>query len=98
MGVIAHVAGLPEARFDERLWEYADWDLFLALTEHRTPLELPAVAVHYRTDGDRAADRQRTPTTAASCWRSGAEARRATRPGRLRPRPAPSRSRAPRPT
>ncbi|MFL6204920.1 MAG: glycosyltransferase [Acidimicrobiales bacterium] len=49
IGVVAHRAGLPEARFDERLWEYADWDLFLALTEHRVPLELPAVAVYYRT-------------------------------------------------
>ena len=54
MGVIAHTAGLPEAHFDERLWEYADWDVFLALTEHRTPLELPAVAVRYRTsEGER---------------------------------------------
>ncbi len=49
MGVMAHLGGLPEARFDERLWEYADWDLFLALTEHRVPLELPAIAVYYRT-------------------------------------------------
>jgi predicted AlkP superfamily phosphohydrolase/phosphomutase len=53
MGVMAHVAGLPEARFDERLWEFADWDLLLALTEHRTPLELPAVALRYRTVGER---------------------------------------------
>ncbi|HET6967610.1 MAG TPA: glycosyltransferase, partial [Ornithinibacter sp.] len=54
MGVIAHTAGLAEAHFDERLWEYADWDLFLALTEHRTPLELPAIAVRYRTsEGER---------------------------------------------
>jgi len=52
MGAIAHVAGLPEARFDERLWEYADWDLFLALTQHRTPLELPAVALCYTSAGD----------------------------------------------
>ena len=52
MGAIAHVAGLPEARFDERLWEYADWDLLLAVTEHRTPLELPAVALCYSSAGD----------------------------------------------
>ena len=51
MGALAHVAGLPEARFDERLREFADWDLFLSLTEHRTPLELPAIAVYYRTEG-----------------------------------------------
>ena len=37
MGAIAHRAGLPEARFDERLWEYGDWDFLLSLTEHRTP-------------------------------------------------------------
>jgi hypothetical protein len=49
MGVLAHTAGLPDAHFDERLWEYADWDLFLALTEHRVPVELPAIAVYYRT-------------------------------------------------
>ncbi len=52
MGVLAHLADLPEARFDERLFEFGDWDLFLALTEHRTPLELPAIALHYHTDGD----------------------------------------------
>lgn len=51
MGVMAHRAGLPEVHFDERLWEYADWDLFLTLTEDREPLMLPAIAVHYRTDG-----------------------------------------------
>ena len=52
MGVLAHRAGLPTARFDESLWECADWDFFLALTEERAPLELPAVAVHYCTGGD----------------------------------------------
>ena len=50
--MVAHHAGLPEARFDERLWEFADWDLLLALTEHRTPLELTAVArLRRRLDG-----------------------------------------------
>ena len=41
IGVMAHRSGLPEARFDERLQEFGDWELFLALTEHRVPLELP---------------------------------------------------------
>lgn len=51
MGVLAHRAGVRGARFDETLWECADWDIFLALTEERAPLELPAVALYYRTDG-----------------------------------------------
>ena len=42
-----------DVRFDERLWEYADWDFLLTLTEHRTPLELPAVALRYHTGGTR---------------------------------------------
>lgn len=50
MGVVAHRAGHPAARFDESLWECADWDLFLALTEHGAPLEVPAIACCYRTD------------------------------------------------
>jgi predicted AlkP superfamily phosphohydrolase/phosphomutase len=53
IGVLAHSAGLAGASFDERLWEFADWDLFLALTEHRVPLELPAIALYYRTEGER---------------------------------------------
>ncbi len=50
MGVIAHRASC-QARFDERLVECGDWDFLLALTEHVTPLELPAIAFYYRTDG-----------------------------------------------
>lgn len=49
--MIAHRAGLPAARFDESLWECGDWDFLLALTEDCVPLELPAIAVYYRTDG-----------------------------------------------
>ena len=51
MGVMAHRAGLPAARFDESLWECGDWDFLLSLTEDCVPLELPAIAVYYRTDG-----------------------------------------------
>lgn len=51
IGVLAHRAGLPAARFDEALWECGDWDLFLALTEEHDPLALPAIALYYRTDG-----------------------------------------------
>jgi hypothetical protein len=47
--VIAHRAGLPDARFDETLREYGDWDLFLRMTEHRVPMELPAIACCYST-------------------------------------------------
>jgi glycosyltransferase involved in cell wall biosynthesis len=52
MNVIAHRAGLPEARFDESVATYGDWDLFWRLTRHGTPLELPVVACHYFTDGE----------------------------------------------
>lgn len=51
MGVLAHRAGIPGARFDEAFWECGDWDLFLSITEERAPLMLPVVAVYYRTDG-----------------------------------------------
>ncbi|MGV3758855.1 MAG: glycosyltransferase, partial [Actinomycetota bacterium] len=51
MGVIAHRAGIPGARFDEAFWECGDWDFFLAITEDRAPLMLPVVAFCYRTDG-----------------------------------------------
>jgi predicted AlkP superfamily phosphohydrolase/phosphomutase len=51
MGVVAHRASAPGARFDESFWECGDWDFFLSLTEHQDPLELPAIAVSYRSDG-----------------------------------------------
>lgn len=52
MNVLAHRAGLPEARFDESISTYGDWDLFWRLTRVSPPLELPVVACHYSTDGD----------------------------------------------
>lgn len=48
----AHRAGVPGARVDEAFWECGDWDFVLSLTEERNPLQLPAVAVYHRTDGD----------------------------------------------
>jgi predicted AlkP superfamily phosphohydrolase/phosphomutase len=51
MGVLAHRAGAPGARFDEAFWECGDWDFFLSVTEHLDPLELPAIAVSYRSHG-----------------------------------------------
>jgi hypothetical protein len=50
MGVIAHRAKLPEARFDPRLTTHADWDLFARLTVDRPPLELPVIALYYVSD------------------------------------------------
>ncbi len=47
MNVIAHRAGLPEARFDTTLPSSMDWDFILRLTAKRTPLELPAIACLY---------------------------------------------------
>jgi glycosyltransferase involved in cell wall biosynthesis len=47
MGAIAH---RPSAvRFDESLRLYGDWDLFLQLTAEHDPLELPVVALFYRS-------------------------------------------------
>jgi predicted AlkP superfamily phosphohydrolase/phosphomutase len=52
MNVLAHRAGLAEARFDESVSTYGDWDLFWRLTRADEPLELPVIACHYSTDGD----------------------------------------------
>jgi hypothetical protein len=52
MNVIAHRAGLAEARFDESVATYGDWDLFWRLTRFAPPLELPVLACHYSTEGD----------------------------------------------
>ena len=45
--VLAHRRG--SLRFDEDLVCYGDWDLLLRLTETEDPVEVPAVAVYYRT-------------------------------------------------
>jgi len=45
--VIAHRAGLREARFDETLDAIQDWDLFLRLTEAADPLRVPVVGAIY---------------------------------------------------
>jgi glycosyltransferase involved in cell wall biosynthesis len=50
VSAIAHRAGLPEARFDERLSAYSDWDLLIRLTEDAAPLALPVIACYYTTD------------------------------------------------
>ena len=50
VGAIAHRAGIPEARFDERLSAYGDWDLLIRLTEDAAPLALPVIATYYTTD------------------------------------------------
>jgi hypothetical protein len=53
--VIAHRAGLREARWDPELSGIADWDLMIRLTEEKPALALPVVAALYRTE---APDRQ----------------------------------------
>lgn len=50
MGTIAHRRGLVEAHFDESLQGWVDYDMFLRLTEHRTPLALPVIASDYTSD------------------------------------------------
>jgi Glycosyl transferase family 2 len=47
MNVLAHRRSA--VRFDEQLAYYGDWDLLLQLVKDTTPVELPAVAVYYRT-------------------------------------------------
>jgi hypothetical protein len=49
--VLAHRAGLSEARFDESVSTYGDWDLFWRLTRSNAPVELPVLACHYSTEG-----------------------------------------------
>jgi glycosyltransferase involved in cell wall biosynthesis len=48
--VLVHRRGFADARFDERLTHYSDWDLVLQLTRHEDPLVLPAVAACFTTD------------------------------------------------
>jgi glycosyltransferase involved in cell wall biosynthesis len=50
MSCTAHRAGLPEARFDESLLAYGDWDLLLRLTRGQAPFALPVLACFYMTD------------------------------------------------
>ena len=49
VAVLAHRADLDGARFDERFPILGDWDLFIRLTEHRTPLAFPVLASLYAT-------------------------------------------------
>ncbi|MEA2426975.1 MAG: hypothetical protein QOF37_603, partial [Thermoleophilaceae bacterium] len=39
-------------RFDETLTYFGDWDLLLRLSQHAVPVEIPAIAVYYRTDAE----------------------------------------------
>jgi predicted AlkP superfamily phosphohydrolase/phosphomutase len=50
MNVLAHRR--CDTRFDEELAYLGDWDLLLQLAKDTTPVELPAVAVYYRTHRD----------------------------------------------
>jgi hypothetical protein len=60
MNVIAHRRPHSDARFDEDLSEYGDWELFARLTADHDPLQLPAIACVYRTTASgRLSDRPR---------------------------------------
>ncbi|HEY3630660.1 MAG TPA: hypothetical protein VGL21_07155, partial [Jatrophihabitantaceae bacterium] len=50
MNVLAHRAG--PIRFDEKLACFGDWDLLIQLTRDTRPVEVPAIAVYYRTHRD----------------------------------------------
>lgn len=47
MNVIAHRAGLPEARFDAALRSSIEWEMLLRVTARHVPLELPVIACLY---------------------------------------------------
>jgi hypothetical protein len=47
--VIAHRAGVTQARWDPEFTGIADWDLMIRLTEDTPALALPVVASLYRT-------------------------------------------------
>jgi glycosyltransferase involved in cell wall biosynthesis len=49
MGAIAHRNKLPDARFDESLRVFGDWDLLVRLTREKPPLVLPVIACYYTT-------------------------------------------------
>jgi glycosyltransferase involved in cell wall biosynthesis len=51
MNVLAHRRG--PVRFDESLSQLGDWDLLLRLTRDADPIEVPAIAVYYRSDVER---------------------------------------------
>jgi glycosyltransferase involved in cell wall biosynthesis len=48
--VLAHRRG--DVRYDESLTYFVDWDLLLRLSQDAVPVEIPAIAVYYRTDVD----------------------------------------------
>ena len=50
MNVLAHRRSA--VRFDEALSHLGDWDLLLRLAPDANPVEVPAIAVYYRTDVD----------------------------------------------
>jgi hypothetical protein len=50
MNVLAHRRSA--VRFDEALSHLGDWDLLLRLAPDADPVEVPAIAVYYRTDID----------------------------------------------
>jgi hypothetical protein len=49
VSAVAHRAGLEEARFDEDLAMYGDWELLARLTRDRDPFTVPAIACFYGT-------------------------------------------------
>ena len=48
--VFVHRRGYTNARFDERLTHYSDWDFLLQLTDEEDPREIPVVAACFMTD------------------------------------------------
>ncbi len=75
--VIAHRAGLSEARFDEQLDAGEDWDLMLRVTADRDPACVPVLAVLYRSDAPgRMSMRADAPRVRAAVRRSALRQRR----------------------
>ena len=48
--VFVHRRGFANARYDEQLTHYSDWDFLLQLTDDEDPREIPVVAACFMTD------------------------------------------------
>lgn len=64
MNVLAHPRG--PVRFDEGLVYFGDWDLLAKLARGTEPVEVPAIAAHYRTDVEGRLSTRLTPEQRAA--------------------------------
>jgi hypothetical protein len=78
MSAVAHRAALTEARFDEGLEHYADWEFLIRVAGARDPLAIPAIACFYATDArDRVSEQPVHPRELEAVARATSAAPRA---------------------